>query len=109
MKVTFEQAPKHIDAAARKVIKHHVYRLRDDIVHAWPIKSGRSKAGWKVHGHRSGHTIANHVVSPKGYDYVPQLWVGLPLGSKQLPNGGDPIVQRRWKLLRKDLKRMKLA
>ena len=107
-KVKFNQLQGVIEVAARRVIKKRTYLLKDDIVKAWPVKSGRSKDGWKVHGHRAGWTISNHVVSPEGHDYVPNLWIGLPLGSRQLPNGGDPIVQRQLRLLRRDLKGMDL-
>ena len=105
-KVRFDQVFGIIEKSAKAVIKKRTYALKEDIVRAWPVKSGRSKAGWKVWAHRAGWTISNHVVSPEGHDYVPNLWVGLPLGSRQLPNGGDPIVQRHVKLLRKGLKGM---
>jgi len=107
-KVKFEELQGIIVKATKKVIKKRTYKLKDDIVAAWPVKSGASKAGWKVWGHRAGWTISNHVVSPEGHDYVPNLWVGLPLGSRQLPNGGDPIVQRQLRLLRNDLRGMDL-
>ncbi len=108
MKVKFSQLFGIIDKATKEVLKETTYALKDDIVASWPVKSGRSKAGWKVWGHRSGWTISNHVKSPEGYDYVPQLWEGLPGGSRQLPHGGDPIYQKHLLILEKNLEEMVL-
>lgn len=107
-KVRWEDLFGITDRAVKEVIKKHSYALKEDIQAAWPVKTGKSKAGWRVYGHRYGWTVSNNVVSPEGHDYVPNLWLGMPIGSPQLPNGGDPIVQRRRVLLEKDLKRIKL-
>ncbi len=107
-KITWGQLPKLIDQKAKMVVQKRTHALRAEIVAVWPVKSGRSKAGWKIRGNQHGYSIVNNVKSPEGYDYVPNLWIGLPVGSAQLPNGGDPIYQRHARLLMKDFKRMKL-
>ncbi len=109
MKVRFDQVFGIIDAATKQVIKDRTYKLKNEIVAIWPVKSGRSKAGWKIRGNQYGWSVVNNVKSPEGYDYVPNLWFGLPLGSPKLPNGGDPVFQRHMLLLEKDLKRMKFG
>ncbi len=107
-KVRFEDLFGIIDKAARKVIKERMYLLKDDVVNAWPVKSGRSKMGWSVYAHRSGWTLSNAVKSPEGFDYVPQLWIGMPVGSRQMPLGGDPILQMHHELLKAELKELRL-
>jgi hypothetical protein len=107
-KITWEQLPKTVQLAMMPVLRKRSKLLKTDIVAAWPVKSGRSKAGWKLRGNQYSSSVVNHVVSPEGYDYVPRLWEGLPLGSRQLPNGGDPIVRRHYALLLKDIAQVEL-
>ena len=103
MTIAFSELFGVIKKAAKEVIRENTYELKEDIQRVWPVKTGASKAGWKVAGHARGWTVYNHVVSPEGFDYVPALWNG---SSQQLPLGGDPIVQRRRLLLLKSLRKM---
>ncbi len=106
--ITWGQLPKVVEQATMKIVRKRSQLLKADLVAAWPVKSGASRAGWKVIGNQHSSAVVNRVVSPEGYDYVPNLWRGLPLGSRQLPNGGDPIVRRHAKALKRDLKDMQL-
>ena len=95
-----------ISAPAKEIVRKHTYGLKDDIQKVWPVKTGKSKAGWKVAGHPAGWTVYNTVKNPvTGYAYVPDLWRGK---SDQLPFGGDPIVRMRRLMLITDLKHLQL-
>ena len=107
-KITWEQLPGVVAVSTMKIMRKRSRLLKNDLVAVWPVRSGASRAGWKVIGNQYSSAVINRVISPEGYDYVPNLWMGLPLGSKQLPNGGDPILRRHAKALKKDLKRMVL-
>ena len=107
-KVKWENLPSVINKATMVVVRKRSHLLKEDLKAAWPVKSGRSRAGWKVQGNQYSSSVVNRVVSPEGHDYVPRLWEGLPLGSRQMPNGGDPIVQRNARALEKELKGMNL-
>jgi len=109
VKVSWNQLPSVINKAASKIVEKRTAKLYRDVVQVWPVKTGRSKAGWKMRSYDDGSwTIVNFVKAPEGYNYVPDLWAGLPLGSSQLPNGGYPIFARHMIALRRDLDRMKL-
>jgi len=103
MRVAFEDLFGVIKKAARATVRDHSYALKADIQRVWPVKTGASKAGWAIRGNQHGWVIVNHVVSPKGYDYVQGLWHG---SSQQLPLGGDPIVRARRELLMQSLRKM---
>jgi len=109
-KVSWEGLPRRIGTATSKIVKARTVKLTTNIKAVWPVKSGRSKAGWKMRSYKTGHyTVVNFVKSPKArYNYVADLWVGSPVGSDQLPNGGDPILKAHAILLKRDLGRMKL-
>ncbi len=108
-KVSWEALPRIIGGKTSAIVKEQTIHLKNDLVAAWPVKSGRSRAGWKVRTYKTGHyAVVNFVKSPKGYNYVADLWEGTPRGSEQLPNGGDPILYRNALELRKRLDRMKL-
>ena len=108
-KVTWQGLPRKIDKATSKIVESQTKVLYSDIVRAWPVKSGKSKAGWRVRDYVSGHyAVVNFVRSPEGYNYVADLWIGLPVGSDQLPNGGDPILARNIIQLRSRLGGMKI-
>ncbi len=108
-KVSWADLPRIINAEASRIVERRTKLMFADIVSSWPVKSGKSKAGWKVRGYKpGGWAIVNFVRSPDGYDYVADLWAGLPRGSSQLPNGGDPILLRHTIMLKKDLKGMVL-
>ena len=77
---------------ARRVLSTSTKLLKDDIVRSWPVKTGRSKAGWKIRANQYSPAVVNNVRNPiTGANYVDDLWRGLPWGSDQLPLGGDPI------------------
>ena len=109
VKVTWAQLPKIIATEASEIVETRTRKLYADVVSSWPVKTGKSKAGWKVRGYKAGGwAIVNFVKSPDGYNYVADLWAGLPKGSAQLPNGGDPILAGHMIALKRDLSRMKL-
>ena len=108
-KVTWEQLPKIIEAAASKVIEEQTNQLKADVVAAWPVATGASQRGWQIREYKSGSfALVNFVSGDNGYNYVRDLWRGLPFGSKQLPNGGDPILQRNLRELQGKLEGMVL-
>lgn len=94
-----------IENNVKEVIREEIFNLRDDIRAVWPVKTGRSKMGWRIRGNRYGWSIVNPTVNPKtGYHYIPFLWSG---GSPQLPLGGDPIVRARSIILLNRFRRLK--
>lgn len=111
-RVPFSRLSKTIEATFDKIIKKSTVDLKDDIVSNWPVKTGRSKRGWaiSVQAQFDGkhYIIYNPVRGENNYPYVRDLWRGLPAGSKQLPNGGDPIVARHIHKLSLDLKKARL-
>lgn len=109
VKVSWNQLPKIITNEVSKVVEKRTQKLYLDIVNVWPVKTGKSKAGWKVRQYKpGGWAIVNFVKGPQGYNYVADLWAGLPKGSAQLPNGGYPVMARHLILLKKDLEGVKL-
>jgi len=104
-KVTWDQLFGIIEKDVKAVIQEQARELKFDVQEAWPVKTGRSKAGWKLGGNQYGYFIFNKVKNPEtGFDYVPLLWYG---SSSQMPQGGDPIVRRRTIILLQELKKIK--
>jgi len=109
VKVSWAQLPSVINLAASRIVEKRTRKLYAEIVSVWPVKTGKSKAGWKVRGYKAGGwAIVNFVKGPEGYNYVADLWYGLPKGSSQLPNGGYPVLARHLHLLKSELRGMKL-
>lgn len=104
MIVKFSSLQNVIVKSASRVIKKHAGYLRDDLKSEWPVKTGASRAGWRVVKKGHGYAVRNNVKSPEGYDYVPGLWYGR---SSQMPLGGDPILARNNFRLMKALRGMK--
>ncbi len=108
-KVTWDMLPSIIAGETQKIVEHHTKLLYMDIVSVWPVKSGKSKASWRVRKYVSGHyAVVNFARAKGGYNYVADLWIGEPVGSSQLPNGGDPILKRHHHMLTNDLEGMTL-
>lgn len=106
MIVRFEDASRAIQRSANKVLKKHAVYLKEDLKAAWPVKTGASKAGWRVQNRGAGYAVTNNVKSPSGFDYVTKLWHG---SSSQMPLGGDPIVQRRRIIVLRALRKMNFS
>ena len=108
-KVSWEALPGIITTEVSEVLEKTTRELSQDIKAAWPVASGRSKAGWKVRRYKSGNfAVVNFVKAPGGYNYVADLWEGMPKGSSQLPNGGDPILRRHQIRLRREFEGLTL-
>jgi len=94
-----------LDYRIRRVLSARSKLMKDDIVASWPVKTGRSKAGWKIRSNQYSASVVNNVRNPiTGANYVDDLWRGLPWGSSQLPLGGDPIFAKHAYLFLRDLK-----
>ncbi len=103
--IDLKRTSKVIDLHIRKVLSSRTQALKADIVAAWPVKSGRSKAGWRIQANQYSWSVVNSVSNPEtGEEYVDDLWKGLPWGSSQMPLGGDPIVRKHSILFIRDLK-----
>jgi len=104
--VNLEKVKGAIDERIRLVLSKRTKLMKDDIVNAWPVKTGRSKAGWRIRANQYSSAVVNKVRNPiTGVAYVDDLWRGLPWGSDQLPLGGDPIFAKHAALFINDLKK----
>ena len=94
-KLSFTRMGGNIVKSARLVFSKIAKEFKLDLQSQWPVKSGASRAGWKIKANQHGWAVSNNVVNPiTGEHYVPKLWVGTPVGSRQLPRGGDPIFRQ---------------
>ena len=75
-----------------EVLDEQTKNLQTDLKAAWPVDTGRSRAGWKQQPTLDGYSVTNDITTPDGYDYVGDLWMG---SSRQMPDGGD-IIYQRW-------------
>jgi len=104
-RVTWKGLNYIIENDIKNIIKDNTHELKNDLRQAWPVATGRSRAGWHVRGNQYTWSVANNVTNPDtGFYYIAPLWYG---SSQQMPQGGDPIVRRRALLLRNELRRHK--
>ncbi len=96
--MTWEEAEIAIKQGLDKTIERSMHNLKNNLQLEWPVDTGRSKEGFDVVQsqnpipHTQGWAVVNYVVNPDTKEsYIPDLWKGLPWGSKQLPFGADPI------------------
>ncbi len=94
-----------IKESFNEVLNEQTLSLQDDLKTAWPVDTGRSRAGWKQQPIPDGYSVTNDVKSPEGHDYVDKLWMG---SSRQMPDGGDIIYQRWLYELREAINNMKI-
>jgi len=81
--------------------------IQSDLKAAWPVDTGRSRDGWKIHPERYDWSITNNVKAPlTNLSYIQGLWVGMPIGSPQMPMGGEPILRANAKRLQSEIKRV---
>lgn len=105
-KISLNRITGKIIEDVKPVYRYHAHKLKEELVNNWPVATGRSRDGWRVQANQYDWTVVNSVVNPvTGEHYVEDLWDGLPRGSRQLPNGGMPILRRSAAMLQADLKK----
>ncbi len=94
-KISFNRIGGKIMTAAKPIFRETAHAFKAELVDSWPVDTGRSRDGWKIQANQYDWTVTNSVVNPRtGVSYIGGLWWGLPIGSEQLPYGGDPILRR---------------
>ncbi len=97
-----------ISKKLERAVEESATNLFRDIVKAWPVDSGTSRAAWEIV--KKGDlkwSISNNI------NYSPYLWTGRRKignkmqGSEQMADGGAPIVKRADMALQRTLNRIK--
>ncbi len=89
-----------------EVLDEQTQNLQTELKVAWPVDTGRSRAGWKQQPTQDGYSVTNNVKAPDGEEYIDDLWMG---SSRQMPDGGDIIYQRWQYELREAINNMNLT
>ncbi len=95
----------HVKESFAEILNDKTLSLKDDLKTAWPVDTGRSKAGWSQQQKPDGYSVTNDVIAPDGEKYIVGLWMG---SSRQMPDGGDIIYQRWLFELRSAINNMKI-
>ncbi len=79
---------EQILAKTTKALQKTAVHFYSSIVLAWPVKTGKSRAAWRITSNGSTFTVSNNV------SYSGILWNGRVggQGSVQMPQGGAPIL-----------------
>jgi len=94
VKISMNRIGGKIMAATKPIFKKAAYDLRADLKAAWPVDTGRSRDGWKIRANQYDWTVTNNTVNPvTKVPYIDKLWWGMPVGSPQMPMGGEPILR----------------
>lgn len=101
MKLSWDQLTPHLKKKASDIVERNAMQFFRDIVRVWPVDTGRSRAAWKIEEIATARWLVSNNVN-----YSQYLWVGLPVGSKQLPNGGQPILNATVRKLERELREL---
>ena len=100
--MTFEQFERRTINNAERIVEEGALGFKADIQSAWAVDTGASKSAWLISKKSSTVWVVSNNMS-----YSPILWMGRigKLGSWQLPNGGDPILNATRKRIMEEMER----
>ncbi len=87
--MTWAQLEAKITSEVDRAIKDSIGELQVNIKSEAPVKSGKSRAGYRMVQTPGGWAMMNNVTGANGAQYIPKLWFGW---SQQLPQGHWPTV-----------------